>query len=446
MNSPPILNTSSTVLTVSQLNNNAKTTLEKFIPLLWVSGEISNFKCYQSGHWYFTLKDSHSQVRCVIFRHKNQYLDWQPKDGLQVEVNARVTIYEPRGDFQLNVETIRHAGLGQLFEAFERLKVKLEKAGLFSQTLKKPLPTFPKQIGIITSVATAALQDVLSTLQQRMPTIPVIIYPAPVQGQGSAEKIAEAIRTGAQHAECDVFILCRGGGSIEDLWVFNEEIVAQAIAACPIPIISGVGHETDYTIADFVADKRAPTPTGAAQLACMEASTLRHHCATLAQHLQRTIHRNIELHMQKTDLLSHRLLHPGERIQNQQAQLKSLQEKLISFHTRQTDHLKWHMYSLKQRFETTSPNTASRIEQQFEWMQRLQRAMTHYMMQSEKNMQHRQTQLSHLNPQSVLERGYSISYTEQGDIVKHSSQLNKGDNIKVKFAQGRCEARVTQKQ
>ncbi len=446
MNSTAILNTFSTVLTVSQLNNNAKAALEKSIPLLWVSGEISNFKCYQSGHWYFTLKDTHSQVRCVIFRHKNQYLDWQPKDGLQVEVNARVTIYEPRGDFQLNVETIRRAGLGQLFEAFERLKAKLKKAGLFSPTLKKPLPSFPKQIGIITSVATAALQDVLSTLQQRMPTIPVIIYPAPVQGQGAAEKIAESIHIAAKHAECDVLILCRGGGSIEDLWAFNEEIVAHAITACPIPIISGVGHETDYTIADFVADKRAPTPTGAAQLACVEASALRHHCATLAQHLQRTIHRNIEHHMQKTDLLSHRLLHPGERIQNQQTQLKRLQEKLISYHTRQIDHLKWHIRSLKQCFETTSPNTASKIEQQCEWMQRLQRAMTQYMMQNKTNMQHRQTQLSHLNPQSVLERGYSISYTEQGDIVKNSSQLNKDDSIKVKFAQGQCEAKITQKQ
>lgn len=444
MSPSSILHPFNTVITVSELNNHAKTVLEQTIPLCWISGEISNLKCYPSGHWYFTLKDTDSQVRCVIFRHKNQYLDWQPKDGVQVEVHARATLYTPRGDFQLNVDTIRRAGLGQLFEAFERLKAKLEKAGLFAPELKKPIPTFPKQIGIITSTATAALQDVLSTLRQRMPILPIIIYPAPVQGEGAAEKIAESIHTAGKHAQCDVLILCRGGGSIEDLWAFNEEIVAQAIAACPIPIISGVGHETDYTIADFVADKRAPTPTGAAQLACMEAAALRHRCMTLAQRLQRTMHRDIEQHMQKMDLFSHRLLHPGERINNQQTHLKHLREQLKGGFARQTDHINWQLHTLQQRLKTTRPHTSAIIEQHYEWMQRLQRAMNHRMTQNEIGLQHQQTQLTHLNPQSVLERGYSISYTQQGDIIKSSNQLKSDETIKVKFAQGQCDAQITQ--
>lgn len=445
MNIPSILNPSNTVLTVSQLNNTAKAVLEQAIPLLWVSGEISNFKCYQSGHWYFTLKDNDSQVRCVIFRHKNQYLGWQPKDGLQVEVLAYITIYEPRGDFQLNIENIRRAGLGKLFEAFERLKSKLEKAGLFAPELKKPLPTFPRQIGIITSVATAALQDVLSTLQHRMPTIPVIIYPTPVQGQGAAEKITESIHIAAKRTECDVLILCRGGGSIEDLWAFNEEIVAHAIAACPIPIISGVGHETDFTITDFVADKRAPTPTGAAQLACPEATVLRNHLNMLENQLHHTIHRNMAYHMQKIDLLSHYLLHPGERVKNQQIHLHHLKEQLDNSHSRQMDRINWYLCTLKQRLLTPRPKMILMTGQQHNWLHRLQRAMTHHMARFEINLRHLQTHLSHLNPQSVLERGYSISYTHQGNIIRHSDQINTGDKIKLKFAQGQCEAKVTQK-
>ncbi|MEK9940272.1 MAG: exodeoxyribonuclease VII large subunit, partial [Methylotenera sp.] len=258
---------SNKVMTVSELNRLARSILEQSFPLFWVSGEISNLTRAASGHWYFSLKDSTAQVRCVMFKGRNSYIDFIPREGDKIEARCTVTLYEARGDFQLTVEFIQRAGLGALFEAFEKLKNKLGLEGLFDVANKKPIPAHPKQIGIVTSADAAALRDVLTTLKRRMPNIPVVIYPTPVQGKGAAELIANAIHTANQRAECDVLIICRGGGSIEDLWQFNEEIVARAIAQSNIPTISGVGHETDFTIADFVADMRAATPTAAAELA-----------------------------------------------------------------------------------------------------------------------------------------------------------------------------------
>ncbi|MBX9810460.1 MAG: exodeoxyribonuclease VII large subunit, partial [Burkholderiales bacterium] len=237
------------VISVGELNRLAKDVLEQNLPLMWVAGEISNFKRYDSGHCYFTLKDAAAQVDCVMFRHKVQYLEWLPENGMQVEVRACPTLYEARGKFQLNVETMRRAGLGALYEAFEKLKAKLEQEGLFDAARKRPLPAFPRAVGVVTSPQAAALRDVLTTLRRRMPSLPVILYPAPVQGEGAAQKIAQAIATAGARNECDVIIVCRGGGSIEDLWAYNEEAVARAIFACAIPVVSGVGHETDFTIA-----------------------------------------------------------------------------------------------------------------------------------------------------------------------------------------------------
>ncbi|MFZ3088502.1 MAG: exodeoxyribonuclease VII large subunit, partial [Methylotenera sp.] len=239
------------VLTVSELNRLARNVLEQSFPLFWVSGEISNFTRAASGHWYFSLKDVGAQVRCVMFKGRNSYVDFMPREGDKVEARCTVTLYEARGDFQLTVEFIQRAGLGALFEAFEKLKNKLALEGLFDEAAKLAIPKHPKQIGIVTSPDAAALRDVLTTLKRRMPNIPVIIYPTPVQGKGAAELIANAINTANNRAECDVLIICRGGGSIEDLWQFNEEIVARAIAQCTIPTVSGVGHETDFTICDF---------------------------------------------------------------------------------------------------------------------------------------------------------------------------------------------------
>lgn len=438
-----IANSSHKVLTVSELNRSTKQLLEQNIPLLWVKGEISNLKFYQSGHWYFSLKDTNAQVRCVLFNHKNQHIDWQPKDGMQVEVLALATLYEARGDFQLNVETMRQAGLGELFAAFERLKSKLEHIGLFSPANKKPLPSFPKQIGIITSPDTAALRDVLSTLQRRMPSLPIIIYPTLVQGKTAANSIADAIKTAYQRMECDVLILCRGGGSIEDLWAFNEEIVALAIAASPIPIISGIGHETDFTIADFVADIRAPTPTGAAEFASRDCREFYQHLNAIHQRMYRAALHRIEYAMQQVDLLTHRLIYPGDRIKHQRSHLQHLQNQFINTWTHQIEKMHWKLLQFNHRLSATSPNIARLEEQQHEFVLRFRVAYSRYFETSIVRLQHLQTQLSHLNPQSVLERGYSITYTAQGAVIRNSKQINSGDKIQVKFAHGMCEANVT---
>ena len=251
------------ILSVSALARSVRDTLERRFPLLWVSGEVSNLRPASSGHWYFVLKDAHAQVRCVMFRNRNRLLDWPLREGMQVELQGLVTLYEARGDFQITVENMRRAGQGALYEAFLRLKDSLQRQGLFDAAAKRPLPSNPQRIGVITSLGAAALRDVLSTLARRNPSIAVIVYPTAVQGSGAEQEIARAIAVAGQRAECDVLILCRGGGSIEDLWSFNEEVVARAIRDCPLPLISGVGHETDFTIADFAADQRAPTPTAA---------------------------------------------------------------------------------------------------------------------------------------------------------------------------------------
>lgn len=445
MTSPPPSQATVEILSVSELNYNAKLLLERAIPLLWVGGEISNLKRYHSGHWYFSLKDTNAQVRCVMFRHKNQYLDWQPSDGMQVEVRALATIFEPRGDFQLNVETIRRAGLGSLYAAFEQLKVRLQKAGLFNPAKKKKLPAYPKQMGIITSPSAAALRDVLSTLKQRMPSLPIIIYPTLVQGDGAAANIVDAIHTATKRAECDVLILCRGGGSIEDLWAFNDEIVAHAIAACPIPIISGVGHETDVTISDFVADMRAPTPTGAAQLVCPDARELLHRLNAQCNRIQQIMHHTIERLMQNIDILTHRLLHPGERIHNQQLQIQRLHDRLINNWRLRLDNRHLKLREANQHISTAVPNVQQLIKQQHETAQRLHRTMTHRIETFDTSLQRLHAHLTHLNPHAVLARGYSISYTADGVVLRNSHQIDAGDNIQVIFAEGWCRANVSEK-
>jgi exodeoxyribonuclease VII large subunit len=380
-----------------------------------------------------------------MFRDKNQYLDWQPRDGMRVEVLELVTLYQTRGDFLLNVETIRRAGLGSLFEAFEQLKARLGKEGLFDPDRKKPLPLFPKQIGIITSPAAAALHDVLSTLRRRMSFVPLIIYATPVQGAGASAKIAAAIRNAGNRAECDVLILCRGGGSIEDLWAFNEEAVARAIAACPIPIVSGVGHETDFTIADFVADVRAPTPTGASQLVCPDRKELIRHGEIMLGRLQRAMQRDIESRMQHIDMLECRLVHPGKRINDQLGHLQHLRERLGRSWQQDLARRYWRLRELDQRFLIASPDIARLVERQHDLGLRLRRAIAVRIETLVMSLQRQQENLAHLNPESVLERGYSIVYGTGGAVVRSSDQIDVGDTIRVEFAKGGSQARVTEK-
>lgn len=379
-----------------------------------------------------------------MFRHKNMYLDWIPQDGVQVEAQALVTLYEARGEFQLTIEQLRRAGAGVLFEAFERLKARLQQEGLFNPGHKLPIPPYPRQIGVITSPHTAALKDVLTTLQQRLPSLPVIIYPAPVQGKEAATAIVAALQTATQRNECDVLILCRGGGSIEDLWVFNEEAVARAIAACPIPVITGIGHETDFTIADFVADVRAPTPTGAAQLATPDKQEILHHLQHWQRRLQQTMDRHIERRMQAIDLLTHRLIHPGEKIRHQLIHLSQLHNRLLRAWERLLEIYTWRIEILKQQMQSVKPAINTREKHLQESAARLQRAVMYRLENLQTQLSRHQQHLAHLNPKAVLARGYSIAYTASGEILQNSQQIHTGDNVRLVLAKGSARANITE--
>jgi exodeoxyribonuclease VII large subunit len=433
------------IISVTELNRIAREALERNLPLLWVAGEISNFKRYESGHCYFTLKDAQAQVDCVMFRHRAQWQGWSPQNGMQVEVRALPTLYEARGKFQLNVEIMRRAGLGALYEAFERLKAKLEKEGLFDPARKRPLPRFPRAIGVVTSPQAAALRDVLTTLKRRMPRLPVVVYPAPVQGEGAAARIAAAIAAAGERRDCDVLIVGRGGGSIEDLWAFNEEVVARAIFACRIPVVSGIGHETDFTIADFVADVRAPTPTAAAEMASPDRQELSQQVTHLLRGLSRTALRGIESRMQRLDYLSRRLVHPGERIRNQLGELRHLATRLTAASARVLEGRGWRLREAGLRLAACVPAVAELQRGCAELARRLRDGARRRLEAAATLVGRLDAHLRHLNPHSVLERGYSITQDRQGRLVRDAAQIAVDDELRITFAQGWAEAAVKRK-
>src|SRR5260221_2320084 len=347
----------SQILSVSALIRSVRDLLERRYPLLWVAGEISNFTVAKSGHAYFVLKDEHAQVRCVMFRQRHQLLDWQARDGMQIEAQALASLYEPRRDFHLNVETMRRAGLGALFEAFLNLGDRLEKEGLSKAEPKRALPSLPRAIGVITSREAAALRDVMTTLARRNPSIEVVVFPVQVQGEGAAEKIAAALEIAGRLGGCDVVLLVRGGGSIEDLWAFNEEIVARAIRACPIPVVTGIGHETDFTIADFVADRRAPTPTAAAELVSPERAGLLEGISRLTANLALRVRQELERRRVLVDHLARRLVHPEARLWAQGELLGQLRLRLGQAASRISSERRWEVVRLLQRAQVRLPNT-----------------------------------------------------------------------------------------
>ena len=434
------------IISVSELNRIAREALERNLPLLWVAGEISNFKRYESGHCYFTLKDAQAQVDCVMFRHRAHWQGWSPRDGMQVEVRALPTLYEARGKFQLNVEVMRRAGLGALYEAFERLKARLEKEGLFDPARKRPLPRFPRAIGVVTSPQAAALRDVLTTLARRMPRLAVVVYPAPVQGEGAAGRIAAAVAAAGERRECDVLIVCRGGGSIEDLWAFNEEIVARAILACGIPVVSGIGHETDFTIADFVADMRAPTPTAAAEVASPDRRELSKQLMHLLHRLSRSAVRGLESRMQRLDHLSRRLVHPGERIRLRMSELRHLASRLRGSWGHALGEYGWRLREAGLRLAAGAPAVAELHRNGAELARRLREAARRRLETAVALVARLDAHLKHLNPQSVLERGYSITQDRQDRIVRDAAQLAAGAGVRITFAKGWAEARVERKE
>jgi exodeoxyribonuclease VII large subunit len=386
-------------LSVSELNQRVKTLLESGLGTVWVEGELSNVARPPSGHIYFTLKDAKAQVRCAMF--KGSLRGNQPwKDGMQVLVRARVSIYAPRGDYQLIVDQMQEAGLGALQQAFEALKVKLEKEGLFDQAHKKPMPEMPTCLGVITSPTGAAIHDILHAIERRYPALRVIVYPTLVQGAQAAESIARMITLAQVHNQCDVLIVGRGGGSLEDLWPFNEEVVARALYQCKIPVISAVGHETDVTISDFVADLRAPTPTAAAELITPDGEGLLNYILDQQRRLVREILSRIN---QETDRLQHltkRLTHPGQQ---------------LNFYAQTLDEL---------------------------WL-RMQRAMQHQLTHTEHQFLALTRALEALSPLAILNRGYSITFDAKGKALHSVQKLKAGDTVETRLADGVFESVVS---
>ena len=394
------------ILSVGDLNRAIAASLEDRFDTVWVSGEISNFKAYDSGHWYFSLKDEEGQIRCVMFRGRNGQVGFMPQSGDLVEVSANLGMYVPRGDIQLTIQTLRRAGMGSLYEAFLKLKAKLAKEGLFDEERKREIPTHPRSIGIITSPQAAALKDVLSTLARRAPHIPIVIYPTLVQGPDAPAGLIAALKAAnKENAEnaVDVILLVRGGGSIEDLWAFNDEQLAYAIANSTIPVVSGVGHETDFTIADFVADLRAPTPTGAAELAAPRKDQLLQELDTIQQALLQRINQRVEREAQTLDQLALRLNH-------------------------------------------ALPNPDRMREQITSWQLRLNQAWSVRMENWKRNQTHYQSQLEMLNPQRTLERGYAVILSKDNEklhAVRKPSELNTEQGYQVQLAEGQAEVQFS---
>ena len=387
------------VLTVGELNRAIAESLQERFDTVWVSGEISNFKAYDSGHWYFSLKDEEGQIRCVMFRGRNGQVGFMPQSGDLVEVGASLGLYVPRGDVQLTVQVMRKAGLGGLYEAFLKLKEKLAKAGLFDEAVKQAIPTHPRAIGIITSPQAAALKDVLSTLARRAPHIPIVIYPTLVQGPEAPAGIIAALKAANAAAEVDVILLVRGGGSIEDLWAFNDEQLAYALADSAIPIVCGVGHETDFTIADFVADVRAPTPTGAAELAASRRDQLLGELVSLQQALLQRLTLRLEREAQTLDQFTLRLNHALPNPERMREQLSFLRQRL-------------------------SQSWLVRVES---WQQ---------------GQTHLTAQLEALNPQRTLERGYAVimrGMGEEAHAVRSPLELKPQETLQVRLAEGEAE-------
>ena len=428
------------ILPVSLLVSSARLILERHLGLVWVSGEISNFTRAASGHCYFNLKDAQAQVRCVFFRHRAQFADFALRDGLAVELRATASIYEARGEFQLNVENVRVAGQGALYEKFARLKARLEADGWFAPGRKRPLPAYPRAVGIVTSTSAAALRDLLTTLKRRWPALAVIIYPTPVQGDGAAESIALAIRTANERAEVDVLIVARGGGSIEDLWAFNEEIVAQAVHESALPVVSGVGHETDFTICDFVADARAPTPTGAAALVAPDRDAVARHVGAIGGRWRHAQLRMLESAMQRLDGLSRRLTHPAARLDQQVRDAALFAGRLARAFRHHVDAASTGIGGLAQRLAWRLAQPLPQTAQLPQAALALSRAARSQCERFDLRLATLAQNLAHLNPQGVLERGYAIVTAADGAIVDDASKLVVGEDVGIAFARGNAGA------
>jgi exodeoxyribonuclease VII large subunit len=434
------------IWTVAELTSFIRELLEGHLRDLWVAGEISNFREAQSGHYYFTLKDDRAQIRCVCFRNEARRLPFRPEDGLRVTVHGSVSVYDARGEYQLYVEHIEPVGLGALQLAFEQLKKRLEAEGLFDAARKKPLPMLPRRIGLVTSPAGAAVRDILRVLRRRFPGLHILVYPVRVQGEGAAEEIVEAIRFFNRKRLADVLIVARGGGSLEDLWAFNEEAVARAIAASLIPVVTGIGHETDFTIADFVADLRAPTPSAAAEMVVRTQEEFRRHIGELERRLlERTRYLLLTRRHRLQELRGHRAFRRLKDLLRQRSQhldtlVSTLGERMrahLAEHRRRLLHLqnrlsplqlRLHVAHLRSRLEATGRRM---IEQT-----RNRLAAAHQKLASVA------IQLDERSPLRLLQRGYAVCYDERGALLRTIQQVSPGQEVQVQLADGRFAARA----
>lgn len=431
------------VISVSELNRMARDLLEAGLPAMWISGEISNLTLAASGHAYLSLKDERAQIRAVMFRNRLSQIGFVLREGMRVEARGTVTLYEPRGDYQINLTELRQAGLGALFEAFERLKARLSTEGLFDNRHKKALPAHPRAIGIVTSPRAAALRDVVTTLHRRAPGIPVILYPSQVQGDAAPAQIVAAIETAGARNEVDVLIVCRGGGSIEDLWSFNDERVARAVFACPLPVVSGVGHETDFTICDFVADLRAPTPTAAAELSSPDRVALQARLTDLRRHLDQVMRRRLENAAQRLDQLGRRLVHPGARLAQQRERLAADARLLDQLMRTRLSATQLRIDNLGQRLKRATPDLTRRAERLAHDAAALSRARDGLLDRQKHRLGRLADRLSALNPEAVLARGYAIVETADGHAATDPALLTQNQRVTLRLARGSVDARIS---
>ena len=439
------------VYTVSRLNREVRLLIERGLGVVWVEGELSNLSIPSSGHWYFSLKDRDAQLRCAMFRQRNSAVGFVPKAGQQVLARGRVSVYEPRGDYQFIIEHLEEAGVGALKREFERLKAKLSAEGLFALERKRSLPKFPRRIGVITSPSGAAIRDVLHILARRFPPAAILVYPTPVQGEAAIAALVDAIETASGRAECDVLIVARGGGSIEDLWAFNDERVARAIHACSIPIVSGIGHEIDFTIADFVADARAPTPSGAAELVAPDRNACLEALSRTLERLTACMRRELRAVGSRFDGagLRLKLAHPGVRLTQQEQRLDDLEQRLSGAMRAALHADRTRISEMFTRLVHQSPEHTVR-EYRLRYSS-LAGRLNHALQQSLSRAQHRFNiavrGLNTISPLATLERGFAMVRTvPDGHVLTSAESVQVGDEIEAYLARGRLKARVTEKQ
>jgi len=433
------------VFNVSELNRRCKQTLESAFSTVWLEGEVSNFAAPASGHWYFSLKDQKAQVRCAMFRGKNQSCKIIPEEGMSILVRAKVSLFEPRGEFQLIVEYLEIAGTGELLRQYEELKNKLATEGLFDPDRKNPITSFNRRIGVITSATGAAIHDVISVIRRRYPLQELVIYPCLVQGEKAAQQIIRQINTANQRQEVDLLLLVRGGGSLEDLWCFNDESLARTIFASHLPIVSGIGHEVDFTIADFVADLRAPTPSAAAEKTTPDQGELLQKLDALRFRQVQAIEGKILTHNQQLDWLMSRLHSPESIINSRLQQLHLLQHRMKSAVDNRRSILANRFNNIRLRLSQTDPNLKIQNAKQRRLLlkQRLQQALKSNMADKAHQFREMAIRLNSLSPLTILGRGYSVTTDEAGNLVTDSANVSVGDNIISRLAEGEIHSQVT---